>query len=156
MPQTKLWYLVGCLLVIPVSSWAELAKIRSFFGLELTQVWFQVLIFDSLLYFSCILAVITLLIAIKNHWIWFSNWALLPDRRLTILVPETVWIRWLPPKIEQVQSCLVRLCLNLECINSVCRETSVWFWGFLQRCHLIVDELRISSAFPLHPCTHRW
>ena len=147
---------MGPLLVIVVSSRAEFAQIRSLFSLKLTQVWFQVLVFDSLLYFSCILAVITLLIAIKNHWTWFQNWALLPDRCLTILVPSTVWVRWLPPRFEQVQSWLIRLCLNLECVYSISRETSVWFCGFVQRCHLIIYELRITLASFLHPCTHGW
>ena len=58
---------MGHLLVIVVSSWAELAQIWSLFSLKLTQVWLQVLIFDSKLYFSRILAVITLLIAIEKH-----------------------------------------------------------------------------------------
>ena len=143
MPQTKLWYLVGPLLVIVVSSRAEFAQIWGLFSLKLTQVWFQVLVFDSLLYFSCILAMITLLIAIKNHWTWFQNWTLLPDRCLTILVPSTIWVRWLPPRFEQVQSWLIRLCLNLECVYSISRETSVWFCGFVH------EKLGISNRLPI-------
>ena len=54
-------------MIISSGYWAKFGQIFSFFSLVLTEVWFQVLIFDSLLYFSCILTVITLLIAIKNY-----------------------------------------------------------------------------------------